>query len=215
MELLRYKKGVKYSLIDLETYSLCLSLGHNVFWQASILEVVEDKVTKSKNLFIDWQKKDIEISSEAARVTNYYSDAVQANLKNCISLKEAFEEIDKSLQWADYVVGQNIIAFDLPLIADFYRNNKKDWKFIVPKIIDTKCIAWGIKTENMFDANRQSFVEYQVKMSTGVSKGVKTSLGVLCKDYGVEYDKDKAHDALYDLEVNLKVWNKMKWDIEV
>ena len=44
-------------------------------------------------------------------------------------------------------------------------------------------------------------------------KGVKTNLTALGKEYNIDHNYDKLHDALVDLELNLKVWNKLKWKL--
>ena len=33
----------------------------------------------------------------------------------------------------------------------------------------------------------------------------------LGKEYEIDFDPNKLHEAVYDLELNLKVWNKIKW----
>jgi hypothetical protein len=40
-------------------------------------------------------------------------------------------------------------------------------------------------------------------------------LTALGKENGIEHDYEKLHDAINDLDLNLKVWNKLKWQIEV
>jgi len=37
----------------------------------------------------------------------------------------------------------------------------------------------------------------------------------LGKENGIEHDYESLHDAINDLDLNLKVWNKLKWQIEV
>ena len=46
-------------------------------------------------------------------------------------------------------------------------------------------------------------------------KGVRTNLTALGKEYNISHDYEKLHDALVDLELNLKVWNKLKWEIDL
>ena len=35
------------------------------------------------------------------------------------------------------------------------------------------------------------------------------------REFDIEHDYGKLHNALVDLELNLKVWNKLKWNVEV
>ena len=46
-------------------------------------------------------------------------------------------------------------------------------------------------------------------------KGVRTNLSSLGKEYEINHDYDKLHDALVDLELNIKVWNKLKWQVDL
>lgn len=52
-------------------------------------------------------------------------------------------------------------------------------------------------------------------MSSTVKKGVKTNLTALGKEYGIDHDYDNLHNALVDLDLNLKIWNKIKWQVEI
>ena len=61
----------------------------------------------------------------------------------------------------------------------------------------------------------ENLLEYQYKIYHTRRKDVKSSLSFLGKENGIEHDYDKLHDALNDLDLNLKVWNKLKWQIEV
>ena len=45
-------------------------------------------------------------------------------------------------------------------------------------------------------------------------RGIRASLGEMGKYYSIDFDPNKLHDALVDLELNLKVWKKLRLDIE-
>ena len=59
-----------------------------------------------------------------------------------------------------------------------------------------------------------SLLDFQMKMLSIRKKGMRTSLGALGKANGIEHNYDKLHDALIDLELNLKVWDKLKYQID-
>jgi len=46
-------------------------------------------------------------------------------------------------------------------------------------------------------------------------KGIKTNLTSLGKEYNIDHEYDKLHNAIVDLRLNLKVWNKLKYQIEI
>ena len=58
-------------------------------------------------------------------------------------------------------------------------------------------------------------MEYQYKMINYIRKGMKTSLSALGKENEIEHDYANLHDALVDMELNIKVWNYLKWKVEI
>ena len=46
-------------------------------------------------------------------------------------------------------------------------------------------------------------------------KNMKTNLQALGKEFSIQHDYENLHDAICDLELNIKVWNKIKWMINV
>ena len=90
----------------------------------------------------------------------------------------------------------------------------EDYHHLMDKIIDTNSISRGIKYGTPFK-REESFLSYQYKILHTRKKGVRSSLTYLGKEYEIDFDPDKLHEAVYDLELNLKVWNKMKWQIEI
>ena len=208
--LLRYDKEKVYTFIDCETLSLCLNFSHNLPWQISMLKVKGDDTIDSKNFYIKW-KTDLKISKEAARITKYSEAKVQ---KLGLSPEEVFPTIDDWLQNCDHIVGHNVLGFDIYLIKGFYNLMGKDYRPLVKKIIDTNCIARGIKGGEPHPPH-EDFIEYQYRVMNKIVKGLRTGLGPLSKEYNIKHDYDKLHDALVDLQLNVKLWNKLKWQIEL
>ena len=44
---------------------------------------------------------------------------------------------------------------------------------------------------------------------------LKNNLSSLGKEYEIDHDYEKLHDALVDLQLNIKVWNKIKWQVDL
>ena len=44
---------------------------------------------------------------------------------------------------------------------------------------------------------------------------MKTSQIAMLKEFDIEFNKDKLHDAIYDVEMTLKLFHKLIWNIEV
>lgn len=211
--LIRFNKQAKFSFIDIETYNLCLSLDYNRPWQIAIVNVEGEKIVNEKDLYIKWPEHEhIKCSEEAAKINHYNPEKIEKLGK---SPEEILEIVDKDLKNSDFVCGHNVLGFDLYLLRSLYNAYSKDWKFIVDKTIDTLALARGLKMDIKYLPESDDFTNYQFKMINTFKKGVKTSLQVLAKEYDIPFDPAKLHDALYDLRINVDVWNKLKYQIDL
>lgn len=212
-DLLRYNKKTTYALIDLETFNLCLHFFHNRPWQVGVLEVVGDKVIDAKDIRIVWpDAPHLSIGKEAAMVTRY-DDKLHKKL--AILPQPAFEKFWPILERCDHIIMHNGLKFDLYLLKCYAEMMGKPWKWMMPKIIDTKAVAQGIKMNIPYKVKDGTFLEYQYRMANIIVKGVKTSLKTLGPEFGIEHDYANLHDAIVDLELNLKVWNKLKFQLDL
>ena len=208
--LLRFRKDKKLVFIDCETYNLCLSFCHNVAWQISMISTDGTYKKDERDFYIKWDTP-FKISDDAKRITRYNESFVNKNGKEP---KNVFPIIKKWLDGADYIVGHNIIGFDIYLIKEMYKMFGEDYKHLVPKLIDTNCIARGVKMEIPYKPE-EDFTEYQYRIVNTRRKGVRSSLTALGKEFNIDHDYDKLHNAIVDLELNLKVWNKLKYALEL
>ncbi len=213
--LLRYNNKVTYAFVDLETFNLCLSFRQNRPWQAGVLKVRGEEILEALDVRIKTTWPDaphLKIGEGAAIVTRFNQAAHDAV---AIEQKEAFRKFWPILKEADYIVMHNGLKFDLYLLKDWAEMMGEDWKFIVPKVIDTKSIAQGVKMQINYNPQKDDFLEYQYRMANIVAHGIKTRLELLGKEFGIEHDYERLHDAIVDLELNLKVWNRLKYQIEI
>mgnify|MGYP003643631866 CR=1 FL=1 len=210
--LLRFNKKARYCFVDVETCNLCLNMEFNEPWQYGMVELVGDDIVNTKELIVKWPKRDgVVCSPEAARINHY--DEVRVD-KEGVSPEEAFEVIDAMFSKADYIVGHNILGFDIYLIRDHYKAVGKPWKQLMPKILDTKALVTGIKENYKYDG-KEDLLTFQYKLANTPRRGIKTSLITCLRDYDIPFDPDKLHDAVYDIEKNAEVWNKMKYEIDI
>lgn len=209
-DLLRYDKTKKIVFIDCETFNLCLNFCHNLPWQIAMIKAEGDKKIDQKNFYIKWET-DLQISEDAARITRYDHKKVE---KEGYCPKEIFPTIKDWLDNADYIIGHNILGFDIYLIKEYYEFMDCDWSHLINKIIDTNALAKGLKCNLLFDKT-QNLTEYQYKMYHTKRKNIRTSLGLLGKENDIPHDYERLHDAINDLELNLKVWNKLKWQVNI
>ena len=134
--------------------------------------------------------------------------------------KEGFppeEVLPTIMDWldnADYIVGHNILGFDIYLIKGFYEFMGKDYNHLTERVVDTNAIARGIKYGIPYN-RKENFLAYQYKIMNTRKKGVKSNLTFLGKEFEIEHNYDLLHDALVDLRLNLKIWNKLKWQVDI
>lgn len=211
--LLRYRQDVTYAFIDLETFNLNLSFKYNRPWQVGIILVKGEKVVDAKDIRVTWpDAPHLSIGKEAALITKF--DPVMQK-KLAVTPEVAFPKFWPILEQADYIVMHNGLKFDLYLLKDYAVMMGKPWKWMMPKILDTKSIAQGIKMNIPYQPKDGPFLEWQYRMANIIAHGIKTRLALLGKEYAIAHDYEHLHDAIVDLELNLKVWNKLKFQIEI
>jgi hypothetical protein len=209
--LLRFDKNKTLVFIDCETFNLCLNYCHNRPWQIAMLKTQGDRIIDSKDVYLKWNTH-LKVSKDAARITRYDPKNIE---KHGISPEAFFPTMRDWLEKADYIVGHNILGFDLYILTEYYKFiGLKPFDFIT-KSIDTNLLYKGIKTSNPFDAKKESLPEYMYKLYHTKVKNVRTNLTAAGKDLDIDHDYDSLHHALSDLELNFKVWNKIKYMVNI
>jgi DNA polymerase III epsilon subunit-like protein len=169
-----------------------------------------DKVDE-RNYHISWDRE-LHVGADAARITRF---SPTKHKKQAVYYDQIFATIKDWLDNADYITGHNILGFDIYLIKAMYEKNGEGYRHLIDKIVDTMCLMRGVKLDLRYKPESESFLEYQYKLLHTRKKNLRTNLKAVAKGYNIEHNYEKLHDAIVDLELNLKVWNKMKWQIEV
>lgn len=209
--LLRFAKDKKFTFIDCETFNLCLNEFNNLPWQIAIIETLgAEKIVNKHDFYVGWDTE-LRISKEAKRITKF--DDVKFAAKK-LPAEECIRKTHEVLKNSDYIVGHNLLGFDVYLLRIAFKKFGLDWKFIMPKILDTFALMKGVRLESKYKAG-SDLLAYQYKQIHTIKSRLKCALGTLGKEFSIDHDADKLHDALADLELNLKVWNKIKYLIEV
>ena len=209
--LLRFSKGKTMVFIDCETENLCLNRSHNLPWQVAMIKTKDGEKMDEKNFHISWERE-LHVGAVAARITRF---SPSRHKKAAVPYDQIFPTIEDWLDNADYIAGHNILGFDIYLIKGMYEKAGKSYTHLVDKVVDTMCLMRGIKLDLKLKPESESLLEYQYKLLHARKKNLKTNLMAVAKEYNIDHNYDKLHDAIVDLELNLKVWNKMKWQIEV
>lgn len=208
--LLRFNKEKVYTFIDFETSNLCLNFNNNLPWQVAMLKVKGNDILDTKNFYIKWPTG-FKISQEAARITRFSQLTMD---EKGLSPEDVFPTIFDWVENCDHLIGHNLLGFDIYLIKGWYNLMGKDYRHITGKIIDTLSLIKGVKFEMPYRPP-ENFMEYQYRTSSQIRKNIKTNLASSGKEFGIDHDYESLHDALVDLKLNLKVWNKLKWQVEI
>lgn len=206
--LLRFNKKQRYVVFDTETEGLNLVTSRP--WQVAWMVVEGDKIVEKNDLFIEWP--DLQVSEGAAKVTGFTEKEYN---KRCEPPKQVWEKFSKDLYNPDnLIIGQNLLGFDVYMVNIWRRlmNLGADYSFI-PRILDTKALATAIAKE--MPVVKDDFIGWQYRLLNYRERGLKTSQATLLKKYNIDHDPKRLHDALYDIEMNFKVFRKQLFDLEI
>lgn len=86
-----------------------------------------------------------------------------------------------------------------------------------PGCIDTNCVSKAYRAQWTPDiSSPEAFLAWQYRAQNArLAKGVKTRLGVMCGEFGIEYDPTKAHESEYDIGCNVALMQALAWKVEL
>jgi DNA polymerase III epsilon subunit-like protein len=208
--LLRFNKNKKFLVFDYETCGLNLASLSNKPWQLAFLVCEDNQIKKKYDFYLKWDE--LNISEDAKRITGF-KDSVYK--KKAVDPLEVLELLDSYFYNPDYhIIGHNILGFDI-YIHNIHRQlcgKESDYSYL-DRTIDTNCLA---KAEAMdIEPDDTDLTLWQLKLQKIRKKGVKTNLKFLCQKYSIDFEEDKLHDALYDIEQNYKVFQSMLWKFNI
>lgn len=164
----------------------------------------------------DWSKdvrinfKEINFSAGARALAHTFCKEKQ---EAGLSPEDAANMLKENLENCDYLVGHNILGFDIFIAQTLFDHAGIEFDNF-PTIIDTLALSKGIKGEIPYKRGENLFF-YQIKMINERMKGKKTKLSDMAQYFNIPFDSSQLHDGLYDLRINLEVWNKLKFQIEL
>ncbi len=206
--LLRFDKNQKYLVFDTETEGLNLIRSRP--WQVAWLVVEGGKILEKHDMFLDWPNLDV--SAGAAKITGF---TMKEYNKRKESPRKVWEKFSKHLYDKDtFIVGQNLLGFDVYMV-NIWRELMKleaDYSY-VERIIDTRALAVAIAKDIPVD--KDDFISWQYRLINHRERKLKTSQAFLLKKYNIDHDPKRLHDALYDIEMNFKVFRKQLFDLEI
>jgi DNA polymerase III epsilon subunit-like protein len=206
-DLLRFSKR-KTLLADTETQRLNL-LDDNLPFQVAYIVTDKNNVLEKHSYYIKWPN--FKMSPDAARITGFQEEWV----KNGDDPEEVLEEFESYLYNPEYdIAAQNWLGFDCYVHSLWRRKlgKKPDYSYL-DRVYDTNVLSRAYKMG--WKPDRDSILAWSYKVQNTPIKGVKTSLGLMAKELGMEVDDNQLHNALYDLEVNNFVHRKIINLIEI
>ena len=194
----------KYCVFDFETEGL--NLKYSRPWELSYLITQGNKVLSQEQIYIDLSN--FNLSKEVRELTSFNDE--KYNSKKTTP-ENAFEKFSKIISDPQYIlVGQNILKFDvymLKVLADIC-NKSLDFSFM-DRILDTRPLALAYR-EGLQKPKNDSMLEWQSKTINDRTIKSKASQLTLLKLFGIEFDKEKLHDGLYDCQMTWQVFLQLK-----
>lgn len=207
-ELLRYDKERRYLCYDLETTGL--NLGFALPWQVSYCVFTLDKIIEEHDFYIWWDN--LPVSEGAARVTRFDFRRYQEIALPADVVLKSFEAYLYDPQiWS---VAHNQLNYDSMIHALWRRKLglKEDYSYL-SRAFDTVALSKAYKKGIKPDTT--NLLGFQYRMMGIVERGLKTNLGAMGKEFEIEFDSNKLHDALADIHLNVAVFRQLLWKLEI
>lgn len=209
-DLLRYNKKQKFLTGDFETAHLNLAID-NYPWQCAFQICTQSEILEKHNHYLQWGDK-LRVSDGAARATGFDPSIIT---KHGEDPKTIYKKFKSYLDNPEYIiVGHNLLNFDI-YIENYWAKEvgePHNWEYL-NRLVDTNAIAKAIKKGVKPDM--ENFLAWQFRMIGHVEKGLKTNLGLLMKEYKIEVDETKLHNAQFDVSYNFELFKKQIWEIEI
>ena len=194
----------KYLVFDTETEGL--NLHSSKTWQLSWIICQGNKVLETHDKFI--KHKELNIPEVVRKLTGFDWDKYNSKAESLISVWSKFEKYLFDPQYI--VVGQNLLGFDVYMIAHLQRmlGQQPDYSYL-PRIYDTRALAKAYR-EELDKPRGDDLLSWQYKIINDRRLKAKVSQNQLLKFFDIDFEEEKLHDALYDIKMCYKVFLKLK-----
>lgn len=193
----------KYIIFDTETEGL--NLHYSRPWQLSWLVAQGNKVIETHDEYIDYP--DLQVSDLIMKLTGFSWNNYNAKKR---PPKEVWNKFKSYLYDPQYViVGQNLLGFDVYMLATLQRLLAEDIDYsYLDRIYDTRCLGKAFREK--LDKPKDDLLAWQYKIMHDRSLKSKVSQIQQLKFFGIEFDENRLHEAVYDCNMCFKVFLELK-----
>lgn len=159
------------------------------------------QMIESKSFYIKWPKFDA--SKRVIQITRVDKEKIDAE---GVEPKIVFEEFGKLMYDKQYsIVGANTLGFDTMVFYNCMKRLGLEARYdFLYRVYDTMSIFKGYKLNKK--PNWDNFLAWQYSLSSYVTKGLKSNVAYCAKEFGIDVDETKTHEALYDVWVESQIF---------
>lgn len=210
-DLLRYQDNQRYLIIDGESNGLNLARAQcwQIAYSIGTLKAIEATVVR----YPKWP--DLVMSDDAAQVTRFDMKDYLSRAEDPNAVLTDFEKLLYDPQYL--IVAHNGLGFDAYLIQTWRRlcGRSEDWSF-VHRIVDTLALSRAYRYQHIPDHANMLAWQYKMLSIRGTkAKGMGCSLGAMAREFGIEYDERRAHDAGVDIGYTHGILQRLVWSVEI
>jgi len=193
----------KYIVFDTETEGLNLHSSRP--WQLAWIVCEGNRVIERHDRYISF--KNLEISPYVEHLTGFSWDYYDKVKESPVKVWGDFKKYLYDPQYK--VIGQNLLGFDVYMIAELQRmlGEDPDYSYL-NRIYDTRALGKACREELRKPKN--NFLSWQYKIIHDRSLKSKVSQKQLLKYFGIDFEEEKLHNAMYDIEMCYKVFVELK-----
>ena len=207
---LQFNFKQKYVFFDTETEGTYLISSKP--WQLSWIVAQGKKIISKNDHYLKFD--DLNVSPEAAKITGFSIAKYKSRAEDP---KTVFDKFWKDISEEGTIIcGHNILGFDVYILNTLMKliGKKNDWSYIT-SCIDTLALSRAYRIG--LTSPDCDLLSWQYKLINFRKRGLKSSQGAMLKEFNIDFDKNRLHDALYDIEMNFLLFHELikKIDINV
>ena len=195
----RLKYDQTYIVFDTETEGLNLHSSRT--WQLAWIKCKGKKIIERNNRFVD--HPNLYVSPLIRRLTGFTDEEYNKRKEPMAGIMDDFEK--DLLDPNNKIIGQNLLGFDVYMIAEMQRQlgRKLDYSYM-PRILDTR--PFGKAAREGLEKPTSDPLSWQYKVMHDRTLKAKVSQNQLLKHFGIDFEEEKLHDAMYDIEKCFEVF---------